>query len=123
MRRTYNINISERANRNLARREAQVRAQKWCIALTIVFVIIVGVLFGISVQVFAEEDTPTVSKYYKSICVEAGDTLWDIAEEYVKDVEVSRQAYIDEVCQLNGICEDEIYAGEYIVVAYYVVEK
>ena len=71
-------------------------------------------------QVFAGDNgTPTLSKYYKSICIEAGDTLWDIAGEYVKDVDVSRQEYIDEVCELNGICADEIYAGEYIVVVYY----
>ena len=120
MRRAYNINISERANRSLARREAQVRAQKCCIALTIVFVIIVGILFGTSIQVFAgKEDTPVVHKYYKTICVEAGDTLWDIAGEYMENSDISRQEYIEEVCRLNGIQADEIYAGEYIVVLYY----
>lgn len=124
MRRAYNSNISERANRSLARREAQVCAQKWCIALSIIFVIIVGILFGTSVQVFAgKEDTPIVHKYYKTICVEAGDTLWDIAGVYVQNTEMSRQAYIDEICQLNGIQADEIYAGEYIVVVYYMVEE
>lgn len=121
MKRAYNINISERANRRLERREAQVYAQKWCIALTIVFVIIVGILFGTSIQVFSgDEDIPTLNKYYKSICVEAGDTLWDIASEHVKDVDVSHQEYIDEVCALNGICADEIVAGEYIVIIYFV---
>lgn len=124
MRRTYNINISERANRSLARREAEVRAQKCCIALTIVFVIIVGILFGTSVQVFAgKEETPVVHKYYKTICVESGDTLWDIAGEYVEGSDMSRQEYIDEICKLNRIQADEIYAGEYIVVMYYEVEK
>ncbi|MBQ8625040.1 MAG: LysM peptidoglycan-binding domain-containing protein [Agathobacter sp.] len=120
MRRVYNSNISERANRSLSRREAQVRAQKCFIVLTIIFIIVLGFLFGTSMQVFAGDNgTPTLSKYYKSICIEAGDTLWDIAGEYVKDVDVSRQEYIDEVCELNGICADEIYAGEYIVVVYY----
>lgn len=124
MRRVYNINISERANRSLARREAQVRAQKICIMLTVVFVIVVGILFGTSVQVFVgKEEQPVIHKYYKTICVEAGDTLWDIAGEYVKNVEVSRQEYIDEICKLNRIQADEIYAGEYIVIAYYVLEK
>lgn len=124
MRRAYNSNISERANRSLARREAQVRSQKICIMLTVVFVIVIGILLGTSVQVFAgKEDQPAIHKYYKTICVESGDTLWDIAEEYMEHSGMSRQEYIEEVCVLNGLEADEIYAGESIVVVYYVVEK
>lgn len=123
MRRVYNSNISERANRSLNRREAQVRAQKCVIAITIFVIIAVGVLFGTTMQVFAgDHAAPTLHKYYTSRCIEAGDTLWDIAGEYVQDAGRSRQEYIDEVCALNGICADEIYAGEYIVVMYYGVE-
>ena len=124
MRRAYNSNISERANRSLARREAEVRVQKICIMLTVVFVIVVGVLLGTSVQVFAgKEEQTVIHKYYKTICVEAGDTLWDIAGEYVEGTDVSRQAYIEEVCRLNGLVADEIQAGEHIVVAYYEMGK
>ena len=124
MRRAYNINISERANRSLARREAQVRAQKWCIALTIVFALLVGVMWCTSLQIFeGEEEMVVVNKYYKTICVEAGETLWDIAGEYVEGTDVSRQEYIEEVCRLNGLEADEIQAGEHIVVAYYEMGK
>jgi cell division protein YceG involved in septum cleavage len=124
MRRAYNYNISERANRSLARREAQVLAQKWCIALTVVFVVMVVVMWFSSIQVFeGEEEMVVVNKYYKTICVEAGDTLWDIAGEYVEGTDVSRQEYIEEVCELNGLNPDEIQAGEHIVVAYYELGK
>ena len=120
MRRAYNYNISERANRSLARREAEVLAQKWCIGLTIVFALMIVMMWFSSIQVFeGEEETYVVNKYYKTICVEAGDTLWDIAGEYVEGTDVSRQEYIDEVCRLNGLDADEIKAGEHIVVAYY----
>ncbi len=124
MRRTYNYNISERANRSLARREAQVLTQKWCIALTVVFAVMVAVMWFSSIQVFeGEEEMVIVNKYYKTICVEAGDTLWDIAGEYVEGTDVSRQEYIEEVCELNGLNPDEIQAGEHIVVAYYELGK
>ena len=124
MRRAYNYNISERANESLSRREAQVRAQKCCIAITIIFIIALGILFGTSIHVFASDNSQqTLHKYYKTICVESGDTLWDIAGEYVQNTRISRQEYIEELCKINGICEDEIYAGEYIVVVYYDVEK
>lgn len=124
MRRTYNSNISERANICLEKREAQVRRQK-CVIVIVVFVMIVfGILFGSSIHVFAgESQTQTLHTYYTSIRIEAGDTLWDIAGEYVENSKMSRQEYIDEVCALNGICADEIYAGDYIVVMYYGVEK
>lgn len=124
MRRAYNSNISERANRSLARREAEVRAQKCCIALTIVFVVLVGIMWCTSLQIFEGEDEVVIkNKYYKTICVEAGDTLWDIAGEYVEGTGVSRQEYIQEVCELNGLEADEIVVGEYIVVAYYELGK
>lgn len=120
MSRAYNTRISERANRSLSKREAQVRTQK-CILAVIIFVIVtIGVLFGTGIHVFAGDDeVQTFHKYYQSICIEEGDTLWDIAGEYVKDTEITRREYIDEVCKLNGIYEDEIHAGEHIVVVYY----
>ena len=51
------------------------------------------------------------------------DSIWDIAGEYVEGTGVSRQEYIQEVCELNGLEADEIVAGEYIVVAYYELGK
>lgn len=124
MRRAYNYNISERANRSLARREAEVLAQKWCIAFSVVFVILLIIMWCGSLQIFeGEEELVVISKGYKTICVETGDTLWDIAGEHVEGTGVSRQEYIDEVCRLNGLEEDEIQAGEHIVVAYYEVGK
>ena len=124
MRRAYNYNISERANESLSRREAQVRAQKCCIAITIVFIIALGILFGTSIHVFASDNqSRELHKYYKTVQVEAGDTLWDMAGEYVEGTGISRSAYIEEICGINGISEDEIYAGEYLVVVYYAEAK
>ncbi len=124
MRRTYNLNISERANICLEKREAQVRRQKCVIVIVVLAMIVFGILFGGSIHVFAgESQTQKLHKYYTSIRIEEGDTLWDIAGEYVQNTKMSRQEYINEVCALNGICADEIYAGEYIVVMYYEVEK
>lgn len=117
MRRTYNTKISERANRSLSRRETQVRIQKCFIAIFIILVISLGILLGTGIHVFAgNNETQMPQKYYKSICVEAGDTLWDIAGEYADALRMSRKEYVDEVRRLNGIDADEIHAGEYIVI-------
>lgn len=97
--------------------------RKCCIGIAVIVILVFGILFGTGCAVFASSgEEPEFHTYYTSICVQAGDTLWDIAGEYVHDAGISRQEYIDEVCRLNGICADEICAGEYLVVMYYVVE-
>ena len=45
-------------------------------------------------------------KYYTSIEVQSGDTLWS-------------NAYIDEVCSINKISQNEIHAGQYLTIPYY----
>ena len=61
-------------------------------------------------------------KYYTSIQIDAGDTLWQIAKEYITDDYSDMHAYINEVCSINHISENEIHAGQYIVIPYYSAE-
>lgn len=71
--------------------------------------------------VMAEEDTDTQRyKYYKTIEIEDGDTLWDIAQEYCTDEYASTDAYITELMDMNGLATpDRIYAGDQLTIAYY----
>ena len=55
---------------------------------------------------------------YKSICLETGDTLWGIAEEYCPEGKDIRE-YIHETMELNGLKTSEIHAGCYLVVPVY----
>ena len=124
MRRTYNYKISERANACLKRREAEVRAQKYMIAATLIFFVALGILFGATIHVFAGENQAKKQyKYYTTIRVEEGDTLWDIAADYIGGTGMSRQEYIAEISRINGIRADEIVAGDELVVMYYDTEK
>ena len=121
MQRKYNHNISLRANLSLAKREAQLRTRKRLLAIALLILLIMGILFGIKVPVLAgKEENGTVQKYYKTICIEAGDTLWDIAGEYMTDSNMTRQEYVDAICTLNDIEVDEIVAGDQLIVMYYV---
>ena len=65
---------------------------------------------------------PVYYKYYTSIRVEAGDTLWDIADRYVCEQTGSRQDYIREVMKLNGMKSDQIRTGESLTIFYYSTE-
>ena len=119
--RKYNHKISKRANESLQKREAIVRRQRKLLAIAIFVVVSLGILFGSSINALASSkaDVASYNKYYKSIRVESGDTLWTIADEYIADLNVDKQEYIDEICTLNSICGDDIQAGDYIIVAYY----
>lgn len=61
-------------------------------------------------------------KYYTSVTVESGETLWDIASEFMHNDFTSTKDYIKEVKQINHITEDKIYAGEELIVPYYSTE-
>ena len=119
--RKYNHNISERANETLRKREAVVRTQRGIIAVVIIIIVSLGILLGtgISALASAKADPAAYNKYYKSVRVEAGDTLWTIADEYIMDLNIDKTEYITEICELNHIDGDNIQAGEYIVVSYY----
>lgn len=119
--RTYNHKISERANESLSRREAVVRRQRGIVALTLFVIIVVGILLGTTINVLAssEKDISSYNKYYTSIQVESGDTLWTIADEYIDGFDIDKADYIQEICEINEISKDSIHAGDYIVVPYY----
>ena len=66
----------------------------------------------------AEEDT-LARKQYTSICIQPGDSLWSIAEQYADGHYSSIQEYIDEVRFINELPSDTIHAYAYLVIPYY----
>ena len=82
-------------------------------------VMICSIMFGTTHAQAAPAET--TNKYYTSIQIESGDTLWAIASEYITDDYADMNEYIREVCSINHISEDEIHAGQYIVVPYYAI--
>lgn len=60
-------------------------------------------------------------KYYTSVTVENGETLWDIANEYVDyNYYKSRNSYITEVQHINHLDENcSITAGQILILPYY----
>ena len=119
--RKYNHKISEKANESLRKREAVVRRQRGVLAITIILIISLGVLLGTGIRAMAssEKDISSYNKYYVSIRIESGDTLWTIADEYIDGFNLKKADYIAEICQINEISENDIHAGDYIVVPYY----
>lgn len=59
-------------------------------------------------------------KSYTSIEIQSGDSLWSIASEYMTEEYGSVQEYMKEIKSLNGLRSDEIHAGKFLVVPYYI---
>lgn len=89
-----------------------------CLALAFAF------LFGSFLsQAEAKESDTIYYKYYTNIEIQPGDTLWDLAEDYMGDQYESRAVYVAEVRQINGIADsDSIVSGQYLIMPYYSAE-
>lgn len=70
-------------------------------------------------EVEAKDYTSFSQKYYTSVEIEEGDTLWEIAEEYMTEEYKDRDTYIEEVCKMNHITGHVIRTGTTILVPYY----
>ena len=64
-----------------------------------------------------EEQKPIMKKYYKSIQIEDGDTLWNIANNHKN--EESIKAYISDLKEINNLKSDAMTACQYLTVPYY----
>lgn len=83
---------------------------------------VIFMCFAIILNVTATNSVDNVNKQYKSICIDEGDTLWDIAEEHNNQTLscISNNEYIEDVMSINNLSGDSITAGNYIIVPVYV---
>lgn len=61
-------------------------------------------------------------KYYTSVAIGKGDTLWSIASENMTPEYDEIEDYIQEIRSLNHLYGDGIYAGEYLTIPRYFQE-
>ena len=86
--------------------------------ITAVLVMIIVCLAVSSVVLANSKKEENIYKYYTSIEIKPGDTLWSIADEYCHDMNLSVQDYIKEVKRLNHLSSDSITSGQYLTVMY-----
>lgn len=87
------------------------------IIISSILVCLISFMCSFSSKASLHED---INTYYKSVQIEAGDTLWDIASEYSADAFIDIDDYIAEVQKINHILDaDDIYEGQLLVVPYY----
>ena len=99
-------------------RERLMKDKRIVFGVILTIVIISSILFATKTKATAS-DSDNRHKYFKSIVLKEGDSLWDIAKEYSSSEYESLQEYIEELKSMNGLTSDTIHAGQNLVVTYY----
>lgn len=115
--------MTERELMNYKRRrqrQKEIRQKCLIVAFTLILVMVLTFSFY-AIKTNANSETDNLSyKYYTSIIIEYGDTLWSIAGNYIDEQYYnSTQEYISEVVSINRLRSEEIRAGQYLIVPYY----
>lgn len=113
--------VSERRIRNnKLRRRRQLKRHIGICFITLFLVAGLSMLF-FDFKAKAQSIPEEVSyKYYKSVAVEAGDTIWGYAQHYADDeYYASYNSYMEEVMKINSLQNDSIQAGQHIILPYY----
>ena len=71
------------------------------------------------IETEAYHDTSRLSKYYTSVQLGDGDSLWSLARKYNVNTNISHHDYIEEVRRMNGIEGSTIHRGHYLTIFYY----
>ena len=121
------MNVYEMTDRELRTYKRKLRRQrvlkrKIIMAVMTVALILICTLSYHTIQTNASTADKSVNfKYYTNITVQYGETLWDIADEYIDYKEYKdKEEYIAEVQSINHLKDkDAIRAGQHLVVPYY----
>ena len=109
---------SLRERRKIQRRKLQIRAAAALLSLVAVTFLLIFHFTPQNTQADSEPKAPTY-KYYTSIRVSSGDTLWDIAREYRTEEYSDISSYIAEVREINHLSSNQITDGMYLCIPYY----
>lgn len=120
----YNAKISAKANANIRYRKRVVALQKHILFIAAVLVVSGVILFGSAVITFARSNqiTETIKTEYQSVQIQAGDTLWGIAEDNAEQLarfDISKKEFVDSLVALNQLKSDQIHSGQFLVVPVY----
>lgn len=116
--------MSERVQK-IKYKRARIRRRKQIIervllTVCLILLLAIGSSSILSKATTKEESAKVYYKYFTQIEIESGDSLWKIAGEYMQHGPYeSREEYMEEVAELNGLTSTKIIAGQNLIVPYY----
>lgn len=106
----------------LKKNEKKARIRRQFIIIMTAFVVALGLFIvgGSRMRSHQVQASSVYSQeiYYKSVRINAGDTLWTIADEYMGNAYEDKDDFINEIKEINHMTEKDLQAGSYIIVPY-----
>lgn len=115
-----NNNSELRIRNNRIRRTRQLRRNIIMCLFTFALVICLSIiLFSFKTKAQGSQED-VLYKYYKSIMVSEGDSLWKYAQMYGDNQYYdSYEDYMKEVMNMNFLKDETITTGQYLILPYY----
>lgn len=99
------------------------RKRSFLYAIVLLCAVVLGMLWVTSDTASAGTQESVQHKYFTSIEIKEGTSLWEIAQEYQTEEYDSTEDYIREVKKINHMKSDVIYEGSYLCIPYYSSEN
>lgn len=80
------------------------------------FVILLIALSYLFVFILVNQAQNPIEEQYMYVVIQEGDTLWSVADQYVKNDRLSYEAFIEWTESTNNIQRNEIIAGSKIAI-------
>ena len=112
--------MKERTRKVIARdrREAHLKSIILILTLITITCIVFLMLSVRSAEAEKREDAERY-KYYTSIVVDPGESLWSIAEEHMTEEYANVYDYVSEIAEINHLKSEYLEAGRELCIPYY----
>lgn len=107
----------ERIIQNRLRRNRQLRTRLLLAVLALAAGS--GFLGGRMILTAQDKDAPVSYKYFTSVPVAEGDTLWSLSDAYTGGGQKERMAFMQEVIRTNHLLDEQLQAGDWLIIPYY----
>ena len=103
------------------RRERAARRRLVILGVMTSVIIFMAIILSFSFSSDASNKNNEQYKYYTSVSVNVGDSVWTIAEEYMDDLHYrSTKEFVNDIARINKISPDTMLkAGTNLIVPYY----
>lgn len=97
------------------------RIRRNCILCVLTLFMIAGLTLTLSVlrSTAQDKDAVVTYKYFTSITVEYGDTLYSLAEKYTEGYDMELSDYVEEVMHINHLNDEKIRSGQNLILPYF----
>ena len=105
--------------RNVYKKKKELHRSILLFCILLIIILLSTILGATSVLAKGRQSAPN-NKYFTSYRVSKDETLWNIADNYISSEYESKDDYIQEVIDSNGLkTAEDLKAGQTIIVPYY----